>query len=653
MRIANWRRGMLAAALTGLLAAPLQAAKPDPIHHFTPAPAAQPSNGVRLQLGKCVNLSNMLEAPSEGAWGRAFIDADMDRIASAGFTGLRLPVRFSAYAEQKPPYAVDPAFMDRVAHVVDLANQRGIAVIIDFHHYEELFTDPAGHAQRFAAIWRQVAERFKDAPPSVSFELINEPHDKLGKDNLLSVIEPALAAVRASNPTRAVVIDGPEWAGIDAMLTSPFPNDPNLVPTFHHYVPTNFAFDKADWMTPKVRKDFGTAADLALIESDLAKVRAYMERTGRVPFVGEYGAFQTRPLAEREEFYQTLSKGFASLGIDSCAWGYTNTMDLWTDAKGGWQGKIEQVIAAPLPPLAPAGSPVARHGALSVRDGKVVDMHGQPYAPKGMSLFWSQWSPQYYSAETVNWLVKDWKISGIRAAIAAEGPDSARQHFDRELAKTQRVIDAAVANGIYVIVDWHAHRPYPAEAAKFLSAIARRYGHLPNLIYEPFNEPLRDGVDWSGDVKPYHQMVVGAIRSIDPDNLVIVGTPSWSQDVDLAAADPLPFANTAYTLHYYAATHRAGLRAKGDAALAKGLALMVTEFGTVEATGNGPIDLAESEAWWDWAQRNNVGWFNWSITDRDESSAALKPGTGPAGWSEADLTNSGKLVRARLRAAAE
>jgi endoglucanase len=308
-------------------------------------------------------------------------------------------------------------------------------------------------------------------------------------------------------------------------------------------------------------------------------------------------------------------------------------------------------LSAPARAEAPEGSPVARHGALSVKDGRIVDARGEPVTLRGMSLFWSQWAPQYYSAETIEWLARDWRVDVVRAAIAAEGNDGARQHFEREFAKASTVIDAAVASGLYVVVDWHAHRSYPAEAERFLTAIARKYGHLPNLIYEDWNEPLREGVGWSRDVKPYHERVIGAIRAIDPDNLVIAGSPSWSQDVDLAAQDPLPFANVAYTLHYYAGTHRQELRDKADAALGKGLALLVTEFGTVEATGDGPLDLAESQAWWAWAEARCIGWMNWSIGDRDESSAALKPGTPPAGWSEDQLTESGKLLRSRLRAA--
>jgi endoglucanase len=300
----------------------------------------------------------------------------------------------------------------------------------------------------------------------------------------------------------------------------------------------------------------------------------------------------------------------------------------------------------------PAGTPVACHGALAVKEGRIVGAHGEPVTLRGMSLFWSQWAPQYYTAETVEWLAKDWKVDVVRAAIAAETDDSARQHFDRELAKASTVIDAAVANGLYVVVDWHAHRQYPEEAERFLTTIAKKYGHLPNLIYEPFNEPLRDGVDWSRDVKPYHERVIGAVRAIDPDNLVIAGTPSWSQDVDVAAADPLPFSNLAYTLHYYAATHGEELRDKGDAALVAGAALLITEFGTVEATGNGRLDYEESRRWWDWAEARGIGWMNWSIGDRDETSAALRPGAPPASWTDEHLTESGKLLREKLRAAA-
>ena len=127
--------------------------------------------------------------------------------------------------------------MARVRHVTDLAVANNLAVIVDMHHYLELFDDPAGHATRFAEMWRQIGNRLPDEPASVYFELINEPNTNLTAANLLAIQGPALTAVRASNPTRPVVIDGANWASFNSMTTSPFPADPNIVPTFHYYDP--------------------------------------------------------------------------------------------------------------------------------------------------------------------------------------------------------------------------------------------------------------------------------------------------------------------------------------------------------------------------------------------------------------------------------
>lgn len=309
-----------------------------------PAPAPGARMGATLRLGKCINLSNMFEAPSEGAWGRPFEDRDIATIRAKGFTGLRLPVRFSAHADRQPPYTVDADFMARVRHVTDLATAQGIAVIVDLHHYDELFADPAAHTERFAAIWRQVAAAFQDAPGTVYFELLNEPHDKLTAQNLMAVLTPALAAVRATNPMRPVVIDGPDFAGYDAMLTAPFPNDPYVVPTFHFYDPPNFGLEKAEWLTPPVQDQYGSPQDIAALQTAVAKVRDYMQRTGRTPLVGEYGAWETRPAAERAKYYATVSGAWASIGLQSCAWGYDNTYHLYRDGEGWFDAAVDGIV---------------------------------------------------------------------------------------------------------------------------------------------------------------------------------------------------------------------------------------------------------------------------------------------------------------------
>ncbi len=297
---------------------------------------------------------------------------------------------------------------------------------------------------------------------------------------------------------------------------------------------------------------------------------------------------------------------------------------------------------------APAGSPVALHGRLAVKGNRVVDAKGQPYAVQGMSLFWSQWQPRYYDPATVAWLVRDWRVSAVRAAIGAQSGGYDKQPA-AETARAEKVIDAAIAQGVYVVVDWHAHEPRADDAVRFFSHIATRYRGVPNLIYETYNEPLPQH-GWASVLKPYHAKVIGAIRAIDPNAFVVAGTRSWSQDVDEAAADPLPFANVAYTLHFYAATHKADLRAKADVALKRGIALFVTEYGTTAANGDAPIDAAETRTWWEWCARNGVSYLNWSVANKDEASAVLKPTTqGLSGWREDELTESGRLVRSHLR----
>ena len=303
------------------------------------------------------------------------------------------------------------------------------------------------------------------------------------------------------------------------------------------------------------------------------------------------------------------------------------------------------LIAAP----AAAQTAVERHGQLRVEGNRIVDKDGRPVVLRGMSLFWSQWSPQFYNEDAIGWLKDDWNVNVVRAAIAVP-QGGYLEHPRRETKKAEAAIEAAIKHGLYVIVDWHAHEPEPEAAAEFFTHIARKYGHHPNLLYEIWNEPL-PAHDWATVIKPYHAALITRIRALDPDALILAGTQSWSQDVDKAAADPLPFDNVAYVLHFYAATHGQPLRDKAEAALAKGAALFVSEWGTTEATGDGRIDVEETRRWWDFMEKHRLSYLNWSIHVKKESSAALEPGASPrGGWPERMIKPSGRLVRDRLRA---
>jgi endoglucanase len=200
-----------------------------------------------------------------------------------------------------------------------------------------------------------------------------------------------------------------------------------------------------------------------------------------------------------------------------------------------------------------------------------------------------------------------------------------------------------------VIIDWHDHHAqnHQSTAVDFFTRMANKYGASPSVIFEVYNEPI--DIDWPS-VKVYAQAVIAAIRGAGAKNLVIVGTPNWSQDVDVAAGNRITGqADVAYTLHFYAATHKQALRDKAQKALDAGLPLFVTEWGTCEASGNGSVDQAETKTWLDFLAKNHIGWANWSLNNKAETCSALTPGAGTTGpWTGSALTVSGTLVKSLI-----
>jgi endoglucanase len=302
-------------------------------------------------------------------------------------------------------------------------------------------------------------------------------------------------------------------------------------------------------------------------------------------------------------------------------------------------------------PVGAGGAPsggvgvVAAHGALRVLDGRVVDAFGDPIQLRGMSLFWSQWT-SFYNAQAVDVLVDDWGSTVVRAALGVEEGGGYLQDPASNAAKVDIVVQAAIDRGIYVIIDWHDHhaQDHLAQATSYFQDVATRYGGYPNVIFEVYNEPMNTG--WS-TVKTYAESVISTIRAAGTDNLIIVGTPNWSQDVDVAAGDPITTDdNVAYTLHFYANTHKQWLRDKASVALSAGLALFVTEWGTCDASGNGSVNAGETSAWLTFLGDRGISWANWALNDKAEACSALRPGASPTGpWPDGDLTESGALVK--------
>ena len=324
---------------------------------------------------------------------------------------------------------------------------------------------------------------------------------------------------------------------------------------------------------------------------------------------------------------------------------------------------------------------VSTNGLLKVNGNKIENKNGTAFSVAGNSMFWSGFQNdggKFYQKSVVDHLATEWNSGVIRAAMAVEEADGGQGYVNNptgELAKVETIIDAAIANDIYVLVDFHSHfaHVYEDEAIDFFTKIATKYKDNDHIIYEIFNEPIsiydsknpnEDDIfsskqlqqqSWDDKIKPYAINVINAIRAIDKDNMIIVGTPGFSQFVDAAAANRITRnnlsipadaeLNIAYTLHFYSGTHKQFLRNIAQSALTSGIALFVTEWGTVNADGDGSVDVAETKSWFQFMKQNNISNANWSISDKAEGASVIQAGQGINGLTSDNLTASGEFVK--------
>lgn len=310
------------------------------------------------------------------------------------------------------------------------------------------------------------------------------------------------------------------------------------------------------------------------------------------------------------------------------------------------------IIAASITVQAQENTAVAKHGQLKVQGGQIVNRHNVPPQLRGISLSWSIWGGRkYYNPEVVKWLKDDFKITLLRASMAIE-PDSGylKDPIGQEKLLTS-VVDAAIKEGLYVLIDWHDHHADKnlEQSKAFFRKMAKKYAGVPNVIYEVWNEPEKE--TWS-TVKNYATEVIKEIRKHDQQNIIVVGSPNWDQHVDVAAKDPIKGQrNIAYSFHFYASepSHQEGLMARADEAIRLKLPLFVTEWGVGEANGDGVFDLDKNAKWMYWMERNKLSWANWNITDKKETTAILMPGANSKGsWTEKELTPAGQYIRTQL-----
>jgi endoglucanase len=302
-------------------------------------------------LHRGVNLANMLEAPNEGDWGLSVHEEYFDLIEQAGFDFVRLPIRWNAHAKVDNPYTIDPVFFARIDQVITWAQKDQLTIILDFHNYGEIMTDPQNNRERFLFIWRQIAEHYRDYPPQVMFELLNEPNDWLNASVWNDYLGQALGIVRMSNPKRDVIIDSPESGYYEWLNTLNAPEDPHILVTFHYYEPFHFTHQGADWVGMDTQSWLGTTwlgtdAEKAQVIANFDSVAAWAKQKNIRILLGEFGAYSTAEMASRVRWTEYVAREAERHGFAWAYWEFGAGFGVYDPDTNSWR---EDLLRALIP----------------------------------------------------------------------------------------------------------------------------------------------------------------------------------------------------------------------------------------------------------------------------------------------------------------
>ena len=292
-------------------------------------------------------------------------------------------------------------------------------------------------------------------------------------------------------------------------------------------------------------------------------------------------------------------------------------------------------------------------GRLQVSGTKLTDESGNIIQLRGVSTHGISWFPDYVNYDAFATLRDDWGANVVRIAMYPEEYNGYLSGGDKDSLKQiiDNGVNYATELGMYVIIDWHVLNYAPSrhtqEACDFFAEMASKYSGHDNVIYEICNEPV--GADWNSDIKPYAETVIGTIRKYDDHALILVGTNTWSQDVDSVVGNTLDDGNVMYVAHFYAGTHKENIRNKISTALNAGVPVFISECSICDASGNGGIDYASASEWLDFMNSNQLSFIAWSLSNKAETSALISSGcSAKSGWSDGDLSETGRWFKSAI-----
>ena len=304
-------------------------------------------------IGRGVNLGNALEAPKEGDWGVTLEEEYFQLIKDAGFDSIRLPVRWSIHADDKPPYTIDPNFLDRVDWAIKNAHSRDLVLVFNMHNYYELLSDPEKHKERFLAIWKQLAEHYKDYPQTLLFEFLNEPADKLDAE-WNKLLKETLAVVRPTNPNRMIVIGPVNYNEVYKLKDLVLPEDDrNIIVTFHYYQPYRFTHQGAAWVDGSDKwvgmKWAGSESQKRRIEKDFDLAAEWGKEHNRPIYLGEFGAYKKADMDSRILWTKCVADTAAERGFSMSYWDFCANFAMYDTETKTWNKGLLDAVIPPKP----------------------------------------------------------------------------------------------------------------------------------------------------------------------------------------------------------------------------------------------------------------------------------------------------------------
>lgn len=304
-------------------------------------------------LARGINLGNALEAPKDEDWGVTLKEQYFQLIKDAGFNSVRIPIRWSAYALMDEPFTIEQSFFERVDWAIESAFSKGLYVVLNIHHYQELYDDPIGHKQRYLAIWKQIAEHYKDYPHSLLFEFLNEPCKNLKADIWNQLIKETLTVIRKSNPKRTVVIGPVNWNSVDSLDKLELPNqDRNIIVTFHYYSPFKFTHQGAVWAGEHTKQWIGTKwtgsdeEKKAVIEH-FDKASEWSKTNNRPIYIGEFGAYKTADMASRTLWTEFIARQGEKRGFSWAYWEFCAGFGAYDRSRNDWNYPLLNALIPP------------------------------------------------------------------------------------------------------------------------------------------------------------------------------------------------------------------------------------------------------------------------------------------------------------------